>query len=395
MLAGILEHYIADDLGKQILKKLPYCVAVALVVYLVLAGSFSGLTTLLLWISGLSALLFLGSAAIFLRGVNEPMKNLFGEIDLKKLVAKLRSIYEKGDSLLTDVQGNGGGYLLITGLTNGVSFFVLLTCLTLSLMLYSHVALEIAAAGLILVSVYLTYDAAKAPVTEEPKDGGGLPLGSDLLEKYTITNSLQRSPMRSRMLLYVAARLFGPVVDINLPRFSCEATLVYETQELIETIQGLVKLDEDKGAGKAEDTGAKKLQKMSLKPEGGQSTDLFFMYGRGDAFRLTAVVEESPKTVFPYLLDPDSRDDGKGWIALAILEAGANRTVGHVFIQKFAGVYVKTKLKQERHTAEPMRKRAFQFFLLGERPYVQYLKNAIEINAPRVPSYVMDKEYEP
>jgi hypothetical protein len=381
VLGDILEYYISEDLAKQILKKVPYCLAISLIFYILGAGKFGpNAASDTLWIQGTSMVVFLVSTVVFLKTVNDPMKNFFSKMDIKKLVGKLKSIYEEGDSLLSDIDTQKSRKLLISGFVSGVSLFVLFTSLTFSLIAYSKPDSEVLEVSVILVVIYLVYDVAKAPLMEEPQSESKFPLGQDLVEKYTVTNSLSRLPLESKGFLYVASRLIGPIVYINFPRLSFDSVLVYENSELDQLIRKFAEKSNDR--------------EISLRYEAGESLDQFFVDQQGTKL-ITAMVEESPKKLFPYLVDPESLATGKGWTALAIVNAKSGIVAGHVWISKFKGVYLKTKIKLDRPRQDPKFIRAFQFIFIGERPDVQYIKNQIELNTAKVPPNVMDKEFEP
>ena len=259
-------------------------------------------------------------------------------MDVKELVGKLKSIYEKGDSLLSDVDAQKSRRLLISGFASGVSLLVLFTSLTFSLIAYSKPDSEVLGISVILVVVYLVYDVAKAPIMEEPQTGSKFPFGQDLVEKYTVTNSLTKLPMESKGILYVTSRLIGPIVYINFPRLSFDSILVYENSELDQLIRKFTEKSEDR--------------EISLRHESGESLDQFFVDQQGTKL-ITAMVEESPMKLFPYLVNPESLATGKGWIALAIVNAKSGIVAGHVWISKFKGVYLKTKIKLDRPRQEP------------------------------------------
>ena len=107
VLADLLQYYMSEDLAKQILKKVPYAMFAALLIYLGLITLGRGPVEPMqfsIWL-GVSLLVFVAFTIPFLRAVNKPMANYFGEMDFKKLVAKMRSIYEQGDSRFWEVLG--------------------------------------------------------------------------------------------------------------------------------------------------------------------------------------------------------------------------------------------------------------------------------------------------
>jgi hypothetical protein len=102
--------------------------------------------------------------------------------------------------------------------------------------------------------------------------------------------------------------------------------------------------------------------------------------------------------VFPYLLDPnypESDKPKKGWMSMQVVDTHTDRIVGRLFANRFRSVFVKTVFKQERARREEKMLGAYQFLLMGERGYMQYVKTQIEFNSAKVPPEVLRIEVEP
>ena len=249
----------------------------------------------------------------------------------------------------------------------------------MSLISYSAVSLDTIAIGMSLTIVYLVYDIAKAPLIEQPQSDGDFPLGFDLVEKYLITNSLSGLRLKSKGVIYVLSRLFGPLAYLNVPKYSFDSTLVYDNEGVTKLISSLI-----------EESGGR-----DFKLQHRQGEILKNFLATGNEQRITVLIEGSPKTIYPYLFDNKPSGDAKNWTGLDIVVTKTGGTAGRVFIQKFRGVYVKTKKKMERNRDKITQSRAFQFIIIGERAYVQYLKQMIEMNSAKVLQTALDKEYEP
>jgi hypothetical protein len=387
VLDDLLKFYLSEGVGKQVLKKIPYFLMIALVLYLATIWSVPNpkVSTELLLIPTLSLVVFVISTFYFLGHINQGMAKAYGHLDFKTVVAKFRSVYEGQSSMIDDINIKSVNRVFGSAVVNGFSILIAMVSAFLIMLLQSGIGLTIPIVTVFFGTIYIVYDASKSSFIEEPESKADNPIGFDFFEKYAVANSLRRLPrrLRSRSFMYVGSRLIGPLIHIEVPKFMYDVVLVYDNPELVEVIKKMIERESSVG--------------IYLKQEAGETVDQFFVENP-NVDKITVLVEQSPMKVFPYLLDPKYAEwekPKKGWSAFQVIDAHSGRIVGRLFAHRFRGVFVKTIIKKERTVREEQRRGAYQFTFLGERGFMQYVKTQIEINSAKVPPEILRMEVEP
>lgn len=382
MLADLMKYYMFEAVNKQLLERIPYCLFISFLIYVTSYPMLRGVELAgLVPPAVLLFVVFTVTNEYVSRRINAPLGEFFGEMDTKKLATKLRSIYEGRNSILDDVEGAANRWTFLSAVVAGLSISAFLVLTLLMLVSYSEASFDVVVAALFIILLYLYYDVSKANLFGELQAESENSFRLDILEMYTYRNSALRLKVSSK-IMFVWSRFIGPPIHVDVPKIAIESMLLYENAELTNTIKGLAERKEGKG--------------VRLQHDDGSPLDGFFV--RDKAERITVLVEDSPKKVFPYILDEDYKpgDDGnKKWTSLAIIEGGSNRTVGHVFIHMFKGVFVKRRVSKQRTRAEPSGRLVLHFLMIGERSYVEYIKNKLEILSAKFPVELLNAEYQP
>src|SRR6266571_6355862 len=126
MLDDLLKFYLSEGLDKQLLKKIPYFLMVALVLYLgiVWMNPNPKVSPILVAIPVLSLLVFVFSTFYFLGHINKGMTKAYGDLDFKSAVSKLRSVYEGQYSMLDDINIKTVNRFFAAAVLNGVSILI-------------------------------------------------------------------------------------------------------------------------------------------------------------------------------------------------------------------------------------------------------------------------------
>ncbi len=387
MLDELLKFYLSEEVGKQILKKIPYALTISLLVYLTTTTASSSRPTvspLLLLIPIVCLVIFAISTFTFIGRINRNLARTFSGFDYKSLVAEFASIFEGSSSFLDDLEFKRIGFLFVSALANGLSITLLLISAFLLILIDAELGAGLALALVIFGAIYLVYDISSSSVIEVSRETSENILGVDVMEKFVVTNSLGKFPkrFRSKTALYILSRLIGPLFRIQKPDLANEVLLVYENPELV----GNLKRMTQRTPGSS----------FYLQQEAGDSTNQFFVADPTDD-KITVLVERSPKMVFPYLLDPgysQSDKPRKGWISYSVVDSTLERPVGKIFIHRFKAGIVNRKLGRTRFRSITQRRGALQFFLFGSGNYIRYLKTQIEINSARVPASAISGDVE-
>lgn len=387
MISELVKYYIFEGLDKQILRRIPYFLLSSLIFYPFNIGRFVSYPLLFCFL-----IIVLISTSLFNRYINKNLESLLTNVDFKKFTEKMSMIVEDRNSLLEDIKKSENWWIIIIAIVSGLSFFSLFTSAFLILFTYFKISKDIIAVAIIFVTIYLYQDIAKSGLFEESKTSETkFPFLLDLLEMYTINNSLRYLPAKRVLpqpLILLLSRIMAPLTYLSLPKFSFDMLFVYKTPEVVELIRSLAKKDNN--------------SHISLKHEGGQSADGFFTeVKRENGEKITVLNEKSPKENFPYLFNPSysySENGGKKWIAFRMLERGLKneKTVGYIFIHLFRGVFTKRRVKniaRQPVKLESKAKPVLLFIFIGERSYIQYIKTEIEIVSTKFPLEIIDMEY--
>ena len=381
MIEELVSSYAMKKFDKQIICKIPYCLLVAFLIYYFV--NLQGIE----WIATFSFIVFLVSAAAFNWRIRKSLDNVWGNLNFKELVKKFSSIYEGQASFIGDIGITKKSIFVVTGCISGLAFFSTMTAIFILFMKYAQLSKLLVVGFGIVATVYIIQDLVKNGFFQEDSEAKtpsqSTSMMYDFMEKYIVENSKQASVgnFAYRVLLGIAVKATGPLTYVTLPKFANSEITVYNDKEVEETIGSFTH-------------GDKSLQ---LQDEQGLSFSNFFTAKSGGHFlceSITVLAKDSPREVFPYILNPDYTQperDIKRWASFRIIEVNKNksRPVGTLFLHMFRGANVSTKRKLHR-IPDPMHEMIY-FYIVGERSYVNYLKTKIEMNAAKVPSDIVER----
>jgi len=376
LLDDLLKFYLNEEVSKQILKKVPYALALSLLVYWLLNFGTTPLGFYSVLIPVISLLSFATSTFIFLSKANGGLADSFGNFDFKSVVGTYSSAYEGQSGLLDEINFRKIGWLVVTALVNGISLIVLLTSAFLLLLTIWAPNPTISLVAVIFLGIFLVQDISSASIVEVAKENDpNKTLAFDFADRFLISNTLAKLPkhLRSRRLFYVASRMIGPLFQMQTPNFAYEAPLVYESPSLVSIVKELTNMEAKTN--------------MFLEYGEGEKIDQFFVFDNRDD-RISTLMNKSPREVFPYLFDPnyeDSEKSHKRWISfvVSVRTGNVNRKVGRIFIHRFNVVSFPSqgRIKRRFNVVVPKKRAALQFIMMGDRPFIEYVKKKIELNS--------------
>jgi hypothetical protein len=386
MITDLIKSFMFDKLDSQITKKLPYCLMIAFLIFLIAPLSN------IVWPEFLNYqyviitlfIIFLSTNIAFNHLINKFLSHgLIEKLDLKSTVGRIKAIYEGKSSILDDLDSSKSAEVLVLGFVSGISLTLFLTSMFLAI-LYNipeeHLTF-ISLLGILFTALYVYYDLGKSPlddVKESPKNS----FFADIFEMYIIKNSVSRTG-HSEAGLFLAGRLIGPITNLQIPRHTCDNLLVYENSAVDDAIRELIE-------GK---------DKILLKNEGGLPFDSLIKQSKEyKGEKISILAEKSQKENFPYLLNPEyqyNEKDQKKWSAFSIIEKSGKKEkiVGRVFIHQFRAVYVKRRIRRVVES-ETGKRSAYLFTFIGLRSYIQYITTKIDMVTTRVPTQLLDIEFD-
>jgi len=87
LLDNLIKFFLSEEVGKQILKKIPYTLMISLLVYIVFfSGSVSEIGLISAIFVGLFLLIFVVSTCTFQSRINRKLGASFGDFDFKSVV---------------------------------------------------------------------------------------------------------------------------------------------------------------------------------------------------------------------------------------------------------------------------------------------------------------------
>jgi len=419
MISELMKYYILDDLDKQIVRKIPYCLETSLI-FIIIANMefldyfFTQLKSLIylhvyrtlpdifeyiprfssfnwLWII---FFIFVFSTTLFNLRVNKSIRNILFDAKFNKFTEKMAMIFEGEDSLVDDIKLSGNAVLLLLGITSGLSFFLLATFIFLLILNSIVINMNYIHIITILVSIYIYQNMAKSDLFNELMDSETKnPFLSDVFKTYFVDNSLKSISTKSSLstsiiqpLILILSIIIAPLTHISIPKFSFDTLIVYKNAELSNLIKTYASTTNND-------------KHIYMEHEGGLSLNAFLTETNGE--NITVLNEKSPKDAFPYLLDSkykfiDSKQ--KKWIAFRLLRKNQNdtKTTGYIFINLFKGIQVKKKLRinnnRKPYRTETKPNQIFFFIFIGERSDIQYTKTNIELNSVKFPLELMGME---
>lgn len=303
MLSELLMSYVFDRLDKQIIRRIPYCLLFSLALYLFFHPGY-----LVFPVLGLLVVLFIVSTAFFNRSIDKSLEGILLNVDFKKFIKKIASIFEGGDSLLDDIKAAENWKIIILGVSSGLTFFLLLSFTFLLFIDYLNPAVLLLFGIAVVLVVFLFQDVAGANFLKENQgEKNESSWVGEVAERYTVSNSFTsfRFSALVKSALCFISRIVGPLCYLAVPKFGSETMLVYENPEVASLIKKLKQGDD----------------KIRINHVTGQSIDVFFAEGHSE--KITALQEKSPAEIFPYLLNPNFSyvdDQKKKWVALSLIE---------------------------------------------------------------------------
>lgn len=419
MISDFMKYYIFDDLDKQIVHRIPYCLALSLIIYLLINMETSGsiythLTSLIpldiykvlsdvfVFFSRLSYFFWLGclffifaiSTSIFNGRINEKIEKMLINAEFNKFTEKMSMIFEGEDSLIDDIKFSENWFLIILGITSGFSFFLLLTSTFVILLNLFVGDKNLIIIAIVFVLIYLYQNIAKSDLINEFGDSENKsPFLFDVFQVYSVNNSLKSISINKffstsiiQPLMQILSIIIAPLTYLTIPKFSFDTSIVYKNATISDMIKAYTTNDNDQ---------------IYLKREDGLNLETFF--SEQNCENVSVLNEKSLKENFPYLLDPKYRYTGnetKKWIAFRLLRKNQseNRTTGYIFIHLFKGIQIKRKTRQKRfrepYSMDVKPKQIFFFTFIGERSDVQYIKINIELNSAKFPLELINMEWD-
>lgn len=386
MLGELFEQYLKKGLDRQLVNRVPYAFYLSLLIFLILqyrdpGYAFGNVSYAVL---GLTLLTFVATSYYFGKTTSRRLSDGMFKQDFRPFVAKFREIYEGNDSVVSDLDKIENWRMILVGAICGISISGFLSTAFLFVLVFLHPSLDVLLFAILLTTLYIFYEIVKAPLLEQGDGERRESAPMDAFENYTITNSVKSLPFKSRSLLFIASKFLGPIVHIEIPQFSVEAPLVYENPELS---REMIRLASCEGG-----------QKVCFKDEEGLKLKEFFE-GNWDirTESITVVSYKSPKEVLPYIFDSKyeyTQREERVWSGFTILDTTQNRAIARGFVHKFRAVAARSRVSKggEKLTPHYVNTKALQFFLVGDRSYVQYFKTKIESLSVKVPSEVFSIE---
>jgi len=424
----IIKFYLSEGMDKQILRKLPYALIPAIVLYDIISllkinlpnYSFSFVMIISLAVVGVSTIWFLSR-------LNKAAKGVFNRLNLKDALRTFMGTYEKQDSLLSNIRlpfedkhddqkeeqrPSISFRFVLVAAVSGISTLIVLILTFFEILAYSKIGLNLSLVLLALVSFYLLFDLSKVSFIEEKDLGTDNTFAADFFKKFLITNSLARFTTKSKGLLYLTIRLVAPFVYVDIPKPLIESSFVYRTDGLEELFTELPKEPVKKERSGTDET-KERGHSFYIQRESGSSAVDFFSESH-ESSSLSDILEQGPSKVFSYLLDPEDKNDVStsspsqkelAWISFKVLRSQDNSGLGFVVVHRFKNVFLMHRLKQRKISENKKdwveinlrtdTRPAFQFIFIGERDILQYIKTQVDLNAGKVSPSALEIGLEP
>ena len=367
-----MRYYFTEKLDKQILKRVPYCASIAILMKI---ASISIPINLAL----LTFTVFLFSTFLFNQEITKKIQSQLFNENLREFRKKFKNICEGKSSIIDDISDIKKNPWLVYGIVSGLSLTFLLTCVFLYILGNMYISKEFEAGVLILMLICIVYDIETSSLLEYNEEKDKIPLIKDVVSKYIVGNSTKY--ISPKVLLFLS-RIAGPIGSPNVSKIKFEILLLYQNEDIDNYIKNLIIIDKDKN---------RKNDFITLEHKEGLE-DIFALYQKKPE-RISMLIERSPKDMFPYLLDPnysfeDENKKGfkggfKYWTCFSIKE-NDQKIAGYLFIHVFRGAFIKRKIKTSGKLSSKISERhVYLFILLGKKEVVEYLKNEMEILSPK------------
>lgn len=400
MLDTILRQVYYDRIDKQLLKKLPYHLFCFLIISL-LAIHFNYSLNLnsVLYIFSISFICFVVFNTWYNIVINRRIENLFDFADFKKFMAKFTAINDGNSYLSKDIEDFSKVYrLFVLVVLSG--FFLLIFNISLFSLIFYFLNLNATIQLVILIPLgfYIYQDFLKMDFYEKDDKNDKAEYMTDMLEKYTITNAIDRLPLHTffQGFLFIVTQIFTPLTSLKMPKIHIIQHWIYRTNELTELISNLVKKEEGITLEQTSGYGAFTIEQI-LKNEAPEHAN--------------TLIDKTPKENFPYIFDSDyypkkfkeHQHQKKVSVSKIVMKRKGRKTtrektMGYMFLHLFKGYQV-TGVKPKQHesfereskyaTKEPVTtyKNAFLFYviLIGEKNLINSLETLLLTNSSEVP----------
>jgi len=400
MLDTLLRQIYYERLDKQIIKKIPYHLFCFLCISLL--GIYLGYSLTLNLVMDIFIISFI-CFVVFNTGynfvINKRIENLFDFADFRKFMEKFTSINDGNSYLSKDIEDFSKVFrLFILILLSSLSFLIFNICLFSLIFYFLNLNFTIQLVILIPLAFYIYQDFLKMDFYEKDDKNDKAEYMTNMLEKYTITNAIERLPLRPffQGFLFIATQIFTPLTSLKIPKIHIIQHWIYRTNELTELINNLVKKEEGIALEQTSGYGAFTIEQI-LKNEAPEHANI--------------LITKTPKENFPYIFDSDyylkkfkeHQHQKKVSVSKIVMKRKGRKTtrektMGYIFLHLFKGFQV-TGVKPKQHepfereskyaTKEPVTtyKNAFLFYviLIGEKNVIKSLETLLLTNSSEVP----------
>jgi hypothetical protein len=177
---------------------------------------------------------------IYIR-VNEALESIYTNIDWDRFIDKVSGIYEGQTSLIKDIKGKcDNDKFTQNGLFAGIAFTYILFWIFAYIILQFAIPIDIQFILIVILIIYIFQELLKfSPLKDLKKESASSSVGSNLLELYTIDNTVKDNKIKKktfRLLFHIVARLFGPIIILDEPDFLIDRMIIYwnpETKKIV------------------------------------------------------------------------------------------------------------------------------------------------------------------
>lgn len=385
MIEDLLTNYVFEKLDKQIVNKVPFCLFISILLYLLLYP-FAYVQSILVIATPILFLMFLISSIYFNKEVSQLANKMWSRIDVKKVLGRMTDIYENGDSYLKDIKLSENHSLRNFGFLSGVTLTLTLIVVFLQLVFFIPLENKLVMIPIeAIVGIFLLYDIAKSELIEEPEQEGSMTVVNDIMATYLVENSsrqLTNDYRLSKILFTLTTRLISPLIYFNFPKMTFKEMFVYRNPKLIEFLK---QLNQGRGDLQVRQTDGDSLANVLV-------TDK-------DCDKLSDIAEKENSIVFPYLLNPEYKftDSHKKWTSLQVIRRHDNNRnkqttlqtkdekagianeepVGQIYIHAFRIPRVRVDRGSGRPKEIEPQRDVLMLMMMGERSPILYLHTKI------------------
>jgi Ca2+/Na+ antiporter len=311
-------------------------------------------------------------------------------------MAKFTAINDGNSYLSKDIEDYSKVYrLFILIMLSGFSLLIFNLSLFSLIFYFLKIDAIIQIVILIPLVFYVYQDFLKMDIYEKEEKTDNVEYMTDILEKYTITNAIDRLPFRPFLhgFVFLITQIITPLTSLKIPKIQIIQHWIYRTKELNDLIRNLITKKEgitlEQLTGYGEFTIEQILE--NTEPE-----------------HVKTLIDKTPKENFPYIFDSEyyptkfisHQYQKKVSVAKIIMKRKGTKTMGYMFFHLFKGVQmigVKPKRsymiggeREKRYeTQEPVTsyKPAFLFYiiLIGEKNVIKSLETLLLTNSSKVP----------